>query len=192
MPLVESPALDLRTKRCRRCGRDKPWREFYAAKKWPDGTMRAPHSRCKKCSNAIRHQQRRNSPTQWARWLELNRTLKAEARKDPEWAATLREYQRTYYRTRNGVTPDRYRVDMSGPAGGRELDTAPFAAWLRTLGRTAGQIGLACGLNERQVRAYLDGERPTVYEDVVDRALLDFPLRLEDLYPDIYSLEEAS
>lgn len=96
-----------RHKICTRCGERKPWSQYYAAARWPDGTMRRPGSRCKECDLARLRQRDKENP-------EAKRTRQREwARKqwqDPEARAILRDQRRQAFRRANNVTPDRYRV----------------------------------------------------------------------------------
>lgn len=51
---------------CGACLAVKPWTEFWAAAKYPDGTMQRPQSHCKDCVKAARRRRRREDP-EWAR-----------------------------------------------------------------------------------------------------------------------------
>lgn len=176
------------TKVCARCKERKPWSQFNAKAKWPDGTMRQPHSQCRACRREHSqqwHRRKRLADPEWAqaRRQRAYRSLRA----DPErWAATLarsRQWSREHYGYR--VIKSRYDRPTHHRGGGAGLDPRPFAAWLATLGRSAEAISHVVGLEAAQVRKYLNGERQTVTLDVVDRALLNANTltTLDDLYP---------
>jgi hypothetical protein len=77
-----------------------------------------------------------------------------------------------------------HRVTHRGQSGGSRLDPAPFATWLTTLASGPTDIGRVVGLDEAQVRRYLNHERQVTL-DVVDAALLEASTAtlLDDLYP---------
>lgn len=192
MTVVESLALCLLTKRCTACRQSKPWREFYAAKKWPDGTMRVPQSRCKKCAHAIRHMQRKQ-PTQWTRHLAQQRAR--YRRMSPEMRAIKREGDRTRKRRLAAISPHRWRVDVPTISSHRSasplLPLWPFSSWLATLGPSPTAIGLETGLSRDAVNRYLKATVVgTVSLDVVDRACLRAGANINDLYP--LDMEEAA
>jgi hypothetical protein len=78
-------------KRCSVCLQLKPWTDYWAAAKNPDGTMARPQYRCKECVKADRRARRRVYP-------ELFRARdRADWRKlmaDPERRVRRRETQR--------------------------------------------------------------------------------------------------
>ena len=49
-------------KQCSVCGLVKPWTDFWAAAKLPDGSMARPQYRCKECVKADRRDRRRANP----------------------------------------------------------------------------------------------------------------------------------
>lgn len=168
--VIQSPALTLRVRQCVNCGQAKPWGDFYAAKRWPDGTMRRPYPRCKECVK----QQRRDNPP----------------RRTPEGWALHRDRNMLYHRRKRGTPPERYRgsyvVRRAAQAvrGEAIADPQPFLDWLQTLGPDAEHIGRECGIEPAQIRKYLSGAMvPT--ERTVDRAVTfaEQTHRLNDLLP---------
>lgn len=71
---------------------------------------------------------------------------------------------------------------------GATLPSEPFRVWLRGTFPTIAQAALETRIDEDMVRKIWGGNRKTVNEDTVDRALLDQWETLEDLYP----LQEAA
>lgn len=171
-----------RERECLICGESKPWSAFYAARKWPDGTMRSPQSYCKVCRTRIGNEwQRKNR--EWRR--EYDRRRYARLRQDPEWVGIRREIDREAKRRRFNHRP-REAVLSVLPVG--ELAPAPFAAWLRDAmacyegGLT--EIARLSDVSSRTLSAVLHGERERVSLDVVDRVLVaDGSITLNDLYP---------
>lgn len=89
-PDAVDPDLD-RLKRlratCTACDTPKAWTEFWAAARWPDGTMRRPQSHCKDCFKAARRKRRRDDP-EWAR--DINRKDWQRIKNDPVMLAKRR------------------------------------------------------------------------------------------------------
>jgi hypothetical protein len=91
------------TKLCAECRQSLPWVEFWAAAKWPDGSMRRPQSYCKDCVKARRRARRETDP-EGAR--AVDRRDRERLRADPEQAARRRETQRensASHRRRHGA-----------------------------------------------------------------------------------------
>lgn len=149
-------------KRCNGCQAVKPWSEFYAKTKWPDGTMRQPHSRCKECHLARnrhspeaqrrydrkRYQRTRHDPGAWQARLAEMREGYARNAADPEWRASRMVQIREAKRRRNGVTPDRYRVRDAEET----VDAAPLAGVIVASGLSRSEIAARAGLDEATVR----------------------------------------
>ena len=85
------PRLELLTRRCSSCGVAKTWGEFWAAAKWPDGTMRRPQAHCRDCVKARRRDRRRRNP-EWARAQNQREWQRIKA--DPDKLAKRRELTR--------------------------------------------------------------------------------------------------
>jgi hypothetical protein len=79
------------TKFCPHCQTRKPWSEFYAAAKHPDGSMVRPGAYCKPCVAARRRERRRMDP-EWARAVYRADWQRIKA--DPEKLARRRELTR--------------------------------------------------------------------------------------------------
>lgn len=184
MSAIESPALTLRVRRCVDCGQTKPWGEYYPRKKWEDGTMRVPESRCKACSLKRLNDYAATVPRRPRdqRWYQ-------RVKADPERYAIRLEHNRARHRRNRGTRPENYRgihrLDYQGSGRGQPVpDPQPFIDWLRTLGDDAEQIGAECGIDPAQVRKYLSGAMvPT--ERTVDRAVTfaEQTHRLNELLP---------
>lgn len=174
MPLVaEGPP-----KVCPECGFSRPRKDFYG-RRAANGMVYAS-SLCKEHDKARIMAGQAANPE---RTRAAHKRLRDKRVNDPERAAIQRDHAREHMRRKLGITPDRYRVGKGGHSGGKRLDPAPFAAWLRTVGSTPTEISLVVGIEEAQVRRYLDlARRPCM--DVVDRALLNAGtlIRLDDLY----------
>jgi len=156
-------------KLCRGCGTVKPRAAFYARRtQW--GVY--AQSRCKECA--------RTRPEN----ASYGRRYRTRVFADPEAAAVYRDKQRERARRQRGTPPARYRTGGPSATAGGLLPAGPFAQWLATLGDGPTAIGLACGLDPRQVDKYLNGSRDVLL-DVVDRALLKAhtATTLNDLYP---------
>lgn len=163
------------TKKCAKCKRRKPWTDYWAKTKWPDGTMRQPQSWCKTC-----HAERTPNPEVRQR---ANQRYWAKYKRDREAYTDHLERRRFRYHIARGTSePVRSKSKDQAP----RLRVAPFAAWLRTLGTNSVDIAKECGLNDRQVRMYLSESRDVLL-DVADRALLyaSTTTRLEDLWPEL-------
>lgn len=171
-----------RERACLICGEIKPWGAFYAALKWPDGTMRSPQSYCKMCRTKLSNEwQRKNR--EWRR--EWERRRYARLRNDPEWMGMRRDINRESQRRRFNRTP---RPSVQPVRAVGELDPVPFAAWLREASKRydggVSELALLADVNVRTLRAVLYGERARVSLDVVDRVLIaDGSITLNDLYP---------
>lgn len=194
MSVVESPALELRTKQCANCGRLKPWGDFHAKTKWPDGTMRQPHAYCRRCfAEYVRAYQarRRRDDSEFRERIESNRSRRRQEVKanDPERYAVLLDYHRQWKRKRYGFRRvlskyERGAIPRVTSHDSLVSDPQPFIDWLRTLGSNAEEIGFACGIDGAQVRKYLSGTwSPT--ERTVDRAVqfAEQTYKLEELIP---------
>lgn len=97
---------------CSGCQERKPWGEFWAAAKWPDGTMRRPQSKCKECVKAARRRRRREDP-EWA--LAENRRDWERTKANPDRLARRRELTRensTSLRRRNGAVTRRQYLEQ--------------------------------------------------------------------------------
>lgn len=182
--IAAEPKVAEPTKVCARCKTRKPWSQFYAKVRWPDGTIRQPFAYCKDC-----HRQRARAwhahryatdPEFTQRRRQAARARYRRLQKDPEWYAIELDRKREWQRKRR---QSRRRLAKLPYAGGATLPAEPFAAWLLTLGADSGAIGGACGLPPAQVRRYLDGTYQQVLTDVVDRACLRAGHNINDLYP---------
>lgn len=100
-----------RTKRCTRCEKVKPWSAYYACKKWEDGTMRVPQSRCKDCMAEVMRERRPRDSAEREWHKAWQRKAYQRWKRDPEWLATRRERDRMARRKRNGTPPERWRVN---------------------------------------------------------------------------------
>lgn len=141
--------LDILKKACSRCKEEKTWREFYAGKKWPDGTMRFPQSWCTACMKE----------TNSERCAARRRREKA----CPERTATRRSQWREYRRKLLGITPDRYRVDVPSKAPtGRVEATLVREAILRS-GRDFSDIARAADVDEGTVRKAASGGHEHIF-----------------------------
>lgn len=123
---------------CTRCGERKPWSEFYAKVKWPDGTTRQPQSRCKRCFAEIHAQRKRDNPEWWAR----NERKRARNR-TPEQRAEKRVYNREYARQRYAIPPERFRIKGDEPVSG--LVPVPDALRDRVREQGYGAVAAAAG-----------------------------------------------
>ena len=167
------------TKVCARCKERKPWSEYHAKTKWPDGTMRTPQGYCKACRRVAVSEWRAANPE---RNREHERRAWQALRSDPERLATRREYNRQQMRRARGYKTE--RTQHRSPVGqSPTLDAAPFAAWLRTLGDTPGEIATVTGLNQRKVFGLLRGEMTRIRLDTVDAACCRAGAHIDDLYP---------
>jgi len=157
VPIVDSPALDLRSKVCTHCKKDNLWRDYHASKKWPDGTMRAPQARCKRCQVKVRVVQRRANPEHMERHRADNRARYARRMRDPEQVAIIRDQKRESNRRRFNIPRERWRVTFDGQVHDREkLPGEPFRDWLMTLGPTPVDISEALGgVDQSWVGRYL-------------------------------------
>jgi hypothetical protein len=167
---VEPTRLCTRPK-CPLAGQRQPWSNFYAAAKWPDGTMRRPQSWCKACANAAS----KANPEPRRRY---DRRRYARIRKDPELWADRLEDMRFQYRARRGVTHQSRREFEEV-----RLASGPFLEWLRTVvEREHSSWTSTCarlGVDESVRRC------ATVDLLVVERALtMDDTKTLRELYSD--------
>jgi len=165
------------TRICRRCDKRKPWSEFYAKRRWPDGTTRNPHSYCIACWPAVQRENYARSAERRARRREYNRRYQEAVQADPERLALHNEGRRFRYRELNGVTRRARVVGRS-----RHLPAAPFAEWLRSLGLPLAEIERWLGLDGSHARRLLRGEQASVDLDVVDRACLAFGVSIDAIY----------
>lgn len=168
---------------CSRCHQRKPWSQFYARKRWDDGTMRAPQNMCKDCTKEYRDEWRSRNPE---RVRAQVRRAHRNRRDDPERLAIVQDLQRERMRRVRGTPSERYRSNAREVAirGEAIIDPQPFLHWLRTLGPDAEHIGAECGIDPAQIRKYLSGAMvPT--ERTVDRAVTfaEQTHRLNDLLP---------
>lgn len=175
-----------RHKTCTRCGQDKTWSAYYAGKKWDDGTMRLPQSRCKDCMAQIMRERRpRNSAErEWHRAWQ--RRAYRRWRQDPEWVGLRREQDRMATRRRKGIPPERWRVTGLA-AKSPTVDAAPFAAWLSSSlaakGMSYADAAGVIGTGTELLRKHGTGLTERVSLDLVDRALIALAgPRLDDLY----------
>lgn len=129
-------------KRCARCEVKKPWDDFYARTKWPDGTTRQPQSRCKECVKAVRAEQKRaDKAKRPAVWRRRNHRWYAAVRKDPERYAEHLARCRDYRRRRDAIPPERWRV--GGPEG--RMDPTPVREAVAASGVTPAEIARRIG-----------------------------------------------
>lgn len=90
------------TKTCSVCFELKPWSAYWAAARWPDGTMQRPQYRCKTCVKADRRARRAENPELFRRrdqrdWKALMANPDRRARRretQRESSATFRAKQR--------------------------------------------------------------------------------------------------
>ena len=178
------------SKRCTRCQTVKPWSDFYAGKKWEDGTMRVPQSRCKVCmAELMRERRPRNSAgREWHKAWQ--RRAYRRWRDDPEWVGRRRDQDREARRRRHGVTPDRYRIGTGHtPASPHDaIDATAFAAWLRSIRfefDTTKAMATALGVDDSTLGKVMNGTKATVAFSTVDRALCGYgrPDLLDQLAP---------
>lgn len=170
------------------CGQRLPWTEFYAAAKWPDGTMRRPRHMCKACDKAYRAEHARKHPEQAQ--ASRKRYWQAEAqrrREDPERHRQALEDLRmrsAAWRRRDG---QRERPKRRGLNRSPSVDAAPFAAWLTDKAAEYGgvrSLAEACGMSETRIYKIRGGEIPRVELASVDAALQhEGSTHLDDLYP---------
>lgn len=176
-----------RMKDCTRCGQLKPWSAYYACKKWEDGTMRCPQSRCKDCMAEIMRERRPRNSAEREWHKAWQRKAYRRWRQDPEWVAQRRLQDREARRKRNGTPPERFRVVITEPSGrSPTLPLPPFAAWLRSeLARRnlpCERLAYACGITSRAIYRLLNEESPNVELDTVDRITLALDARIDDVY----------
>lgn len=181
------------TKRCARCREPKPWSDFHAKVKWPDGTMRQPHSRCKRCQNsAVTARQakwRREHPEE-ARAFDKARWARLKA--NPERLAVKHDVDRrsmAAQRRASGIAPRRYRGKRDNATlRGDFLPAAPLASFLSEyVARVGGieQAAWAMGYKaDKTLRSILHGQE-FVTERVADQMLQAAgEMTLGDLYPE--------
>src|ERR1700755_2485138 len=78
-------------KKCSVCLVVKPWSDYWAAARWPDGSMQRPQYRCRECVRANRRARRAADPETFRKRDQRDwRKLMA----DPERRARRRETQR--------------------------------------------------------------------------------------------------
>lgn len=176
------------TKRCPRCHAVKPWCNYTARTRWPDGSVRSVQGHCQACNAELcrewrqrvgeRPETRRARQNRWVRGL------------DPERKAIRADKNREGMRRKNGTTPDRYRTRTAPQHGGPTVPAGPFREWLLSLDETHAELSFNTGLPERRIRSVVKGEQDRIEFDTVDRALLHYgePWLLDDLYP----MEEAA
>lgn len=175
-------------KRCTRCKEVKPWGAFYAGKKWPDGTMRVPQSRCKECMAEIQAEQRPRNSVQREKHKLWQRKAYQRWKLDPEWAGKKRAQDRDGRRRRNGTPPEKFRTSkyMRQRETGETLPSGPFKAWLEYIGQRDAigreEVLRRCGLPESKT---INGH---VTLAVVERAILEEgSATLRDVYPELYA-----
>lgn len=159
---------------CGVCGEKKPWSQFYVKVRWPDGTPRQVHFRCKRCAGQSNNAYRRRTGYAAKKWAKL--------KSDPEEHARVNEDRRWANRRRNAIPEEDWR---KGERAVR-LDAAPFAAWLADeVDRHGGMaVSRATGIDESQIRRIIDGEQQRVLREMVDQALLKSATGIWELYPD--------
>lgn len=69
----------MQTKRCNRCGEDKPLDEFYVHKRLADGKVKY-HGKCKKCYNEVHQEWLERDPERHAKKVEYKRQWNDENR----------------------------------------------------------------------------------------------------------------
>jgi DNA-binding transcriptional ArsR family regulator len=119
------------------CGQRKPWTEFHAAARWPDGTMRRPQSRCKACAAEARKQ-----------------ALRRTRRDDPEAARARDRREWKAIQASPDRARKRRRLQQENSSAFRERQRQPrIDAVLNELGngRTAGELVELTGLPLRSV-----------------------------------------
>ena len=179
---MPSQALE-REKVCNRCGEAKPWSQYGAQTRWPDGTMRRPRWACRPCESAYtaerQRRQRRENPEPLREYAR--RYWHTVVKLDPERRGERRAYNREYRRRRDGIPAERHRTlrTVDAPVTLANLPVAPFREWLA---RQPDPYSLGV---ERVLYRALSGEGSFVELATVDRALLAAGdgTTLDDLYP---------
>lgn len=180
----------VRQKRCSRCQVVKPWHEFYAQRKWPDGTMRVPQCRCKQCAREVRAEQKRAdriaNPEKWqARASRLWTQIKA----DHERHMSKVVYDRDRRRAALGITPDRFRGSryQRGEGGHELVNAEPLRELLRNYAGEISTLAEASGVGERRLRDIRSGAQKGVTVENLERVLIALGMTLRDVMPDLYS-----
>lgn len=145
------------TKRCTQCGVTKPWSEFYAGKKWPDGTPRYMQPGCKACRKL----------TNAAKCAAYT----AKLMRDPERLGIRRAQWRDYAREKLGITPDRYRVGVGVEVA--LVDAAPIRDAIIRSRRSFNEIARQAGVDEGTVRKAMARERTLASSAVAILRALD-------------------
>lgn len=196
--MQHDPRLQLMRKTCTTCHENKPWAEFDAREKWPDGTMRAPASRCKQCRRAECRDRMRRKYQQDAEWRESKlartREYREQLRQDPqawaEYVARARESQAAY-RRRQGIGVSEVHTLAPDREVGGHIDIAPFRAWLlEQIPRCDDDRGVLAdrlGTSERVIYRWLHESR-SIQLDTLDAALCSWgdPFLLAELHPELY------
>lgn len=157
VPRIPEPWEWVRTKRCSRCGKEKPWAQFPPRKYWPEGGVRFVAAHCHDCDSALSR--------------ERQRQYRRENR--------YREYKVAWRRRkRAALRRDRGQRDsMSLPVG-------PLLAWLEERADDLGglsAVAASCGTNERNLRRIRSQE--TVSLSFVDRCCVALGFHVNDVYP---------
>lgn len=180
-------------KTCAGCAVTKPWSEFWAKAKWPDGSTRQPHARCKDCWREMsreRQRLRRLNDPEGVR--ALDRARYHRNKRDREWLARRREIVRRAKRKQKNIPPERWRVTVVDDEPTILLPIGPFREWVSEQLETG--VALFCeraSVTDRIVwRWFNESER--IELDSVDRVIcaLGEPQLLAELYPELY--EEAA
>lgn len=139
------------------CGLKRPWSDFYAKVKWPDGSTRQPQSRCKECMATMqrehpeskrkydrkRYRRVRNDAEAWSGRLSEQRAYYAERQvSDPEWLPLRLEQIALAKRRRTG---GRARVRR----GGSQVDVSLVVAAFERSGVSLSEVALRMGLISR-------------------------------------------
>lgn len=147
-----------RTKRCPRCEIVKPWDDFHAKVKWPDGSMRQPHSYCKPCHNAYGAETARkrwHADREWARERMLKKT---KAEMTPEAYAIHLSYRRDWTRRKRGTLPENFR----DPSGDRVMvEVAPIYEAVQWAGIGWGELAARVNMDPSSLRRTLTEQSVT-------------------------------
>lgn len=188
-----------------------PIHYFDAQTRDIDGEPIAFQSWCKACNRIAQrirvgvkrtgkpYQKRRQRMSHQER-LERKRQRYHELKKDPQWLARRREYQRFYaeaLRRAAGVPPrtvmfeNRLVEVENGKANGERLDPQPLVDWIKRRSLAYGStlsLASVIGVNEKALRRYVSGETRSVNEALVDSWLtIEGTTHIVELYPELYS-----
>lgn len=189
-----------RTKLCTGpCETVKPWSEFDARTRWPDGSVRTVTSRCSECrrkTTAERMARRRDADPEAER--ARLRALRATINADPKLRRAAEESaraSRTAYRRRKGAKPRNFASPPPAPVDSEPIvrvAMAPFREWLlEQRAARGGNLALladSLDVDPRMLRAWLYEGADTVKLDTVDRVLCKAgdPGQLGELWPELY------